>query len=196
MPTRREFVASTVGVGVTTAAGFAAVRSSAGDSGAAARAGGMEIVVTLHIVDGELKQRCDELTKQAMIERRAAIHDYDEERRRRTPFGASAAAAAGHDADPDHVTIVLKDSFEDVVELRCAHPFVVSWEKDPGLTAVDNTPPNPFGWKTPQASQQVSDYHAVRAVPVKNSGAAIQKFYKFTAWSEGLKLDPDTYCSP
>jgi hypothetical protein len=40
----------------------------------------------------------------------------------------------------------------------------------------------------------VSDYHAVRAVPVKNSGAAIQKFYKFTAWSEGLKLDPDGYC--
>jgi hypothetical protein len=78
------------------------------------------------------------------------------------PLGASASAAAAHEADPDHVTIVLKNSVDDVLEFRCAHPFVVSFEKDPGLTAIDGTPPNPFGWNVPQSSQPVSDYHAVR----------------------------------
>jgi hypothetical protein len=194
MPTRREFVATTVGLGVTAAAGLAAVKG-AGRSGDVAPAGsGMEIVVTLYIADGELKQRCDELTKQAMLERKAAIPGYDVERRQRSPFGAPATSA--HESDPDHVTIVTKESLDDVVEWRCAHPFVVSVEKDPGLTSIDGTPPNPFGWALPQFSQQVGDYYSVRAAPLKNSGAVIQKFYKFTAWSEGLKLDPDMSCNP
>ena len=63
MPTRREFVATTVGLGVTAAAGLAAVKGTArtdsvapsggGITGAAAKA---DIVISLQIVDGELKQ--------------------------------------------------------------------------------------------------------------------------------------------
>lgn len=193
LATRREFVASTVAVGVTAAAGLAAVKGTARSASVAPRNGGMEIVITLHIANGELKQRCDEFTKQAMIERKAAYRDHDAERWRRSPFGALAATSA-HESDPDHVTIVLRDPLDDVVEWQCAHPFVVTVDKDPGLTTIDGTPSNPFGWTLPQSSQPVADYHSVRAVPLKKSGAAIQKFYKFTAWCDGLKLDPDIFC--
>jgi len=129
-----------------------------------------------------------------MLERKAAIPGYDVERRQRSPFGAPATSA--HESDPDHVTIVMKESVDDVVEWRCTHPFVVMVEKDPGLTAIEGTAINPFGWMAPQTSQPVGDYHAVRATPLKNVGISIQKFYKFTAWSEGLKLDPDMEGTP
>jgi hypothetical protein len=154
----------------------------------------MEIVITLHITGGELKQRCDDMTRQAMLDRKAAAPDSSVERRRRSPFGAPATTA--HEADPDHVTIMLKESVDDVVEWRCTHPFVVMVEKDPALTAIDGTAANPFGWTVPQASQPVGDYHAVRATPIKNVGVPTQKFYKFTAWSQGLKLDPDMEGTP
>jgi hypothetical protein len=36
--------------------------------------------------------------------------------------------------------------------------------------------------------------HAIRARVLGNSGATSQKFYKFTAWAAGLKLDPDIFC--
>jgi hypothetical protein len=182
----------------TLGAGVVATGAGLAKSELAARGAGQfgdgraDIVIVLEIVNGELKQRVDDSVKQRMLDRKAAIPDLAAERRRRSPYGALTLPS--HESDPDHVSVVTSEGAGDTVEWRCAVPFVVTVDKDPGLTTVEGTPANPFGWTLPQVSQAAGLGHSVKARLVRNSGATTQRFYKFTAWAAGTKLDPDLIC--
>lgn len=185
---RREFIVSTAGVGLLLPPRAATARAAA-TSPTLTKTGNLDIVITLEIVDGRLNQRMDQTTKTAMIER-ISNPGFAEERRRRTPYGATSVPS--HHLDPDHVSIVVNDG--ETIEWRCNVPFVVELDRDPGLVAVDFTPSNPVGWALPQHSVEKRGFHSVKGTVIPNSGAGKQRFYKFTAWAGGLKLDPDVVC--
>ena len=188
--TRRDFMARTAAMGLLFPSRIATDRTTAESTfGTPTNSAGLDIVITLEIADGRLKQRVDEVTKSVMLER-ISNPGFAEERRRRTPYGATNIPA--HHLDPDHVSIVANDG--ETIEWRCNMPFVVEMDRDPDLVAIDFTPSNPLGWSLPQQSVQKQGYHSVKATVIPDSGAGKQRFYKFTAWAGGLKLDPDVVC--
>jgi hypothetical protein len=114
-----------------------------------------------------------------------------------------------HMADKKHTSMILSKTAGDQVIFFAADPFVIDIGRDPEIEEDEGSPdyplliaPPPGGtkWTIPQSSTPLlaadADFLAGRRVhkagpyPI-DPEASDQAFYKFTAWSDGARLDPD-----
>jgi hypothetical protein len=111
-----------------------------------------------------------------------------------------------HMADKGHTSVILSKTGADQVVFFAAKAFVIDIARDPEIEEDENSPDYPLmippstKWTIPQSSVAMlatdPDFSAGRrehkAGPyVIDPEALDQAFYKFTAWSDGVRLDPD-----